>query len=142
MRHLTVFGALTALALASPATARDGSGYIGVEGGALFADDTDFEEDGSDEFGIEYKTGFDLDVIAGYDFGFVRAEGELAWKRASHDSYFDDEESIEAEGSTDVRSAMANVLADFGNDKWNFYAGGGIGYALVKHDIQVGDSDD
>jgi len=137
MRHVTVFGALCALALASPAVARDGSGYVGIDAGAWFVDDTDFEYDSDDVFGVEHKTGYDLDIIGGYDFGFIRAEGELSWKRASHDNYFDDVDEEDADGETDVRSVMVNALADLGNDKWNFYAGGGVGYALVRNRIEA-----
>ena len=39
MRHLTIFGALTALALASPAYARDGSHYVGFDAGLLMPKD-------------------------------------------------------------------------------------------------------
>ena len=142
MRHLTLFAAVSALALASPAMARDGSGYVGIDAGILMPDDTIFEYDGDDVFGVEYKNGFDLDLIGGYDFGFVRAEGELAWKRSSHDSLFDEDEDVDGDGDTDVRSIMLNVLADVGSDKWSFYAGGGVGLARVRHTFEDdGDSD-
>ena len=141
MRHLTVFGALTALAMASPAVARDDSLYVGFDAGLLMPDDTDFEYDGSDVFEAEHKNGYDLDIIAGYDFGFVRAEGELAWKRSGNDEFLDDLGPFEdADGDVDVRSAMLNVLADIGNDNWAFYAGGGIGYAVVRHTLDFGGS--
>ncbi len=136
MRHLMFLAAASALALASPALARDGSGYVGFDAGLLMPDDTDFEFDGDDLFGIEHKNGFDIDLIAGYDFGFVRAEGELAWKRASHDTLFGDDEEFDGDGDADVRSAMVNVLGDIGSDRWSFYAGGGVGYALVRHSFE------
>src|SRR5215213_9832171 len=122
MRHLSVFGAVTALVLASPAFARDHSGYIGVDAGALFAKDTDIENDSGGigyEIDIEHKTGFDLDIIAGYDFGFIRAEGELSWKWASHKHYdiFGLQIDESGDGETDVRSAMVNILGDIGGDK-------------------------
>jgi opacity protein-like surface antigen len=142
MRHLTIFGALGALALASPAVARDHGHYIGIDAGLLMPNDTEFDYDSSDELGIEHNNGFDLDLFAGHDFGFVRAEGELSWKRATHDSYFDESDSIDGDGDTDVRSIMANVLADIGNDKWAFYAGGGAGYAVVRHELDFGQSSD
>ena len=141
-RYLLAAAALAAIT--SPATARDGSGYIGIEGGLLFPLDTDFDLrfDGDvfdDEFEIEYKRGLDLDVIAGYDFGMVRAEGELGWKRAKIDEVrfvdFDDDFVIDDDdfGRTSVLSLMGNVLADFGgNDSFGAYAGGGFGRAWVK----------
>lgn len=137
MRHLSAFGALGALVLASPAIARDQSGYIGVDAGLLMPNDTEIG-DGSTGFEIDYNNGFDLDLIAGYDFGFIRAEGELAWKRSTHKEYAFAQGDIDGEGDTDVRSAMANILADVGGDRWNVYAGAGIGYALVKNSLDFG----
>ena len=139
MRHLLAFGALTALALTSPAFAKDGSGYVGFDAGLLMPDDTDLDLDDEffedDSFELEHKNGYDIDLIAGYDFGFIRAEGELAWKRAANDEFVDCDDSDDCEGDVDVRSAMANAMVDFGNDKWNFYVGGGVGYALVRHTL-------
>jgi OOP family OmpA-OmpF porin len=142
MRHLPLFAAVSALALASPAMARDGSGYVGIDAGILMPDDTIFEYDSDDVFGVEYKNGFDLDIVAGYDFGFVRAEGELAWKRASLDNFFDEDEEEGADGDTDVRSIMLNVLGDVGNDRFSFYAGGGVGFARVRHTFEDGSDED
>ena len=140
MRHLTLFGALTALALTSPAVARDGSHYVGFDAGLLMPNDTDYEYDDFDIFSTDHKNGYDLDLIFGHDFGFLRAEGELAWKRSTHDEYSSSEGSFDADGETDVRSIMLNVLGDVGNDQWAFYAGGGIGYARVRD--QIDDSGD
>ena len=37
-------------------------------------------------FGLDYKKGYDVDAIAGYDFGMFRLEGELGYKRANIDA--------------------------------------------------------
>jgi opacity protein-like surface antigen len=141
MRYISLFAAASVLALASPAAARDGSGYVGIDAGLLMPKDTIFEYDDDDVFGVEYKNGYDLDIIGGYDFGFIRAEGELSWKRAALDNFFDDEDEADADGETDVRSVMVNLLGDVGSDRFSFYAGGGVGYALVKHTFED-DGDD
>ena len=103
----TFLAATTALvALASPAAARDGAPYFGIEGGILFPRDTNYRADsirvqtvpiGSGLLGqtvtttntifgsgfvADYKKGLDLDAIVGYDFGLFRLEGELGYKRA------------------------------------------------------------
>ena len=135
MRHLTIFGALTALAIASPALARDGTHYVGIEAGLLMPEDMDFDYDSDNVFEAELNNGYDLGLIFGHDFGFLRAEGELSWKRAEHDAYISDNEEFDGDGDTDVRSIMVNVLGDVGNDKWAFYAGGGVGYAQVRNRI-------
>jgi OmpA-OmpF porin, OOP family len=128
-------------AIAAPATARDGSPYVGIEGGILFPADTDVgvRADGEqldDLFRIKYKRGFDVDVIAGYDFGLVRAEAELGWKRAKLDEVlFRDFEEDELEIENDrasVLSLMGNVLLDLGDRSFGAYVGGGFGRARVN----------
>src|SRR5574338_933261 len=86
MRKL-LLAAVATVAIASPAVARDGSGYVGVDFGAMLAEDTKLDfDDGVDRINnlasVDYNTGFDIGLTGGYDFGMVRAEGELAYKRA------------------------------------------------------------
>ena len=86
MRRFLLAAVATA-AIASPAAARDGSGYVGVEVGAMLAEDTKLDfDDGTQQINNavspDYNTGWDIGLIGGYDFGMVRAEGELAYKRA------------------------------------------------------------
>ncbi|HVM36923.1 MAG TPA: outer membrane beta-barrel protein, partial [Sphingomicrobium sp.] len=104
-----LFAAAAAAAIATPAAARDGSGYFGIEGGILFPRSNDADtrvvftttqtpatpaapagpanRQFSDAFGIDYKRGADLDAIAGYDFGAFRLEAELGYKRAKLDDF-------------------------------------------------------
>ncbi|HEX2802955.1 MAG TPA: outer membrane beta-barrel protein [Sphingomicrobium sp.] len=127
-------------AISSPAAARDGSPYVALEGGAMFAQDTDVDlvfDDGDlgDIFRIDYKTGIDLDLLAGYDFGMVRAEAELGWKRAGVDSVVVDGEEFDDldDDHVSVLSGMGNLLFDVGgSDRFSFYGGGGFGRARVK----------
>ena len=42
--------------------------------------DADVEIDGVDEFDVDHAIGVDGDLIAGYDFGLVRAELEGVYK--------------------------------------------------------------
>ncbi|CAA9512027.1 MAG: Outer membrane protein A precursor [uncultured Sphingomonas sp.] len=101
--------ATAAMAVASPAAARDGQPYFGVEGGLLFPKDQDADIDvdftttqtpaapvapagpGDTSFnnaiGIDYRRGVDLDAIVGYDFGAFRLEGEAGFKRARLDEF-------------------------------------------------------
>src|SRR5689334_4344103 len=93
MRKLLLAAAAT-IAIATPAVARDGSGYVGVDLGALFPKSNqvfgsiDFTNTARTDFprqrvaNVSYKTGFDVDLLAGYDFGMFRLEGELGYKRA------------------------------------------------------------
>ena len=107
-----LLAAAAVAAIATPAMARDGAGYVGIEGGILFPRNTNYNVNynaittttstatppvvtvvhstGSfnNAFGIDYKKGVDLDAIAGYDFGMFRLEGELGYKRTKAKSLF------------------------------------------------------
>jgi opacity protein-like surface antigen len=166
MRRLLTVTAAALATVATPAMARDGSGYVGVEAGLLFPRDVDFDgiaigEQGglitfeaSDVGEVDLKTGHDIDLIAGYDFGMFRLEGELAHKGAKVDSIEldpDFQDVVEEDlgraltdddfdlGRARVTSGMLNALVDFGGDAGlGAYAGAGIGIAKVK---ALGDSD-
>nr|WP_294171067.1 outer membrane beta-barrel protein [uncultured Sphingomonas sp.] len=103
MRKTLLASALAVATAATPALARDGSPYIGIEGGVLFprdltADATiDFtttqtpatpagpagtaDASFNDAFELDLRRGRDLGVIGGYDFGAFRLEAEAAFKR-------------------------------------------------------------
>jgi OOP family OmpA-OmpF porin len=155
MMRKYLLAAAAVIALTPPAAARDGSGYVGVEGGALFPRNTVVRSGDpaltDERLIIDQKTGFDVDAIAGYDFGAFRVEAELGWKRAKHEGYefdfVDDEDGDEAfdgDGRTQVVSVMGNALADFGDEEsLSFYAGGGIGWAWTKFKLrEEGDGDE
>ena len=95
MRYV-LLAAVAATALASPATAQQGF-YAGIEAGLLFPDNSNLHvraADGDEVLlnenvaHIDYDShGFDGDVLAGYDFGMFRLEGELGLKRVGHNRY-------------------------------------------------------
>ena len=170
-----LFAAAAVAAVASPAAARDGSGYFGVEGGILFPKDQDADifvdyetttvgtpvvvgpadTTYNNAFGIDYKKGYDLDAIAGYDFGMFRIEGEIGYKRAKLDSLEVDAGMIadlnaalnrpdidvapdpvetlpalsaadfDLDGKVSVLSGMINALVDFGNEDGLSFYAGG-----------------
>lgn len=183
----SLLAAAAVAAVASPATAQP---YLGIEGGVLFPKDQDGDTSVdytttqtpltplapagpadatfNNSFGVDYKRGSDLGLIAGYDFGMFRLEAEFARKRASLNDFEVDAGFITAlntalnrpsaapdpgapglpalgsndfdlDGKVKVRSIMANALLDFGDeDGLAFYAGAGLGRARVK---LFGDSD-
>jgi opacity protein-like surface antigen len=146
MKRYLLAAVATAALAASPAAARDHSGYFGIEAGPMWPNKshvvTDFG-DGTDFFNVDHKMGVDGDLIAGYDFGIVRAEVEGAYKWAKHNEYSDGTSSIDADGHSRVYSLMGNVMIDLGKDEAvNFYAGGGVGMAWIRQRFSiVGDSD-
>jgi opacity protein-like surface antigen len=163
MRKYLLTAAAAAAFIATPAFA-DGP-YVGLEGGVLFPNKTTVDADISagtlhgsytPAYRVESDTGFDVDVIGGFDMGMFRLEGELGYKEANVKAItgvnpalladLSDElgETVTAadlqldNGKTTVMSAMLNALVDFGGPGFGAYAGGGIGYA----DVKFGDSGD
>jgi opacity protein-like surface antigen len=172
MMHRLV--AATALAVfASPGMAQDGGAYVGVEGGLLFPRDLKHEVNSTrvqtvptgqgllgqtvttttatfgSGFVADYKRGSDLDVIAGYDFGLFRLEGELGYKRARLNELTASEtllagintapiggvtsENFAFGDRTTIRSGMINGLVDLGMGSGiKIYGGGGFGRARVE----------
>ncbi|MGZ2413020.1 opacity protein-like surface antigen [Sphingomonas sp. F9_3S_D5_B_2] len=161
---------VAALVIATPAAARDGSPYIGIEGGLLFPRSTKVDLYGNDGttsgtfnngFSIKYKNGYDVDAIAGYDLGMFRIEGELGYKRAKLDRVSNVDpavlDAIEnttgtpvtaadldfGGGHASVLSGMLNGLVDFSvGNSLGVYAGGGVGRARVKYSLDGGSDSD
>ena len=100
-----LLAAVAVTAISTPAYARDGQAYVGIEGGVLFAPDHDadvfvdyattqtpvapvittpapLDFEANNALNLDYKTGLDLDAVVGYDFGMFRVEGEIGWKKA------------------------------------------------------------
>ncbi|HVH49480.1 MAG TPA: outer membrane beta-barrel protein, partial [Sphingomicrobium sp.] len=99
-----LLAAVAVAALSSPALARDGSAYFGIEGGIMFPRDmdgdgfVDFTSTpatpvgpadfvGVGSFDAELKRGYDIDAIAGFDLGAFRLELEGGYKRAKRDGF-------------------------------------------------------
>ena len=145
MRKLLLAAVATA-AIASPAVARDGSGYVGVDLGPTILENMRYSYEDSDTFldnvlSVDSKTGFDIGLVGGYDFGLFRLEGELGYKRASIEDLrigataTDNVEDafVDVDGKHTALSAMANVIVDMGDENdWNGFLGAGVGMARVK----------
>jgi len=93
--------AITAVATLEPAAARAGSPYVAIEGGILFGRNNDIDEhidftsaqgpatpaaptdvEFDDVLAVDYGRGADADIVGGYDFGLLRLELELGYKRS------------------------------------------------------------
>jgi opacity protein-like surface antigen len=153
------FAALMAAVISSPASARDGSGYVGLDLGVLFPtgtsvdgritdETTDDSISATDIAKIHYKTGYDAALVAGYDFGMFRLEVEGGYKHAGLDRIQLSGATITALNDADidvgtgnfpiddthvrVLSGMINGLVDVGGPGVSFFAGGGVGIADVR----------
>ena len=120
MRKLAILAALASTALATPAVARDKSWYAGIEGGAMIAEDTEFDFTGDDgvvvteidnAFDVDHKLGIDVDLVGGYDFGPFRVEAELGWKRASMDEALIEGTLIDAQDAQADVDGSVRVLS-------------------------------
>src|SRR5688572_15988938 len=163
-----LLAAVAAAAIATPAQARDGQGYFGIEGGVMFPGDQDVDAlfdfvtvqapatplapagpldvEVDEAFSANWKTGWDVDAIAGYDFGMFRLEVELGYKKAKRDGFEVDDDALaalnlalnrpsaapdpgapgqpalteddfeDAGGKIGIFSAMLNGLVDFGDE--------------------------
>ena len=161
MRKL-LFAAAATLAIATPAAARDGSPYVGLDAGLLIPQKQDVfgsidftnpavaDLSRTDIASLKYKLGYDVDVVGGYDFGMFRLEGELGYKHAKTKSFnvsdtfitalnsgagtaFTTGQNFNIDDKASVFSAMVNGLVDFGgNGGLGGYLGAGAGYAKVK----------
>lgn len=161
------------VAVASPAMAQDSGPYVGVEGGISFPRSTDYDVSATrvqtvptgngllgqtgtttntlygNGFNADYKSALDVDAIAGYDFGFLRIEGELGYKRArvrnfgASSSLLTDANTAPISGvtpgsftfgnRTSVLSGMGDALLNYHlTPKVRVYAGGGAGRARVE----------
>lgn len=162
-KYLLVATAATA-AIATPAFAGPDGPYVGIEGGVTLPQSTNTDvtiNNGTtrttyvDGYRVRRKTGYDVDLLAGYKFGLLRLEAEGGYQRAKvkglgvSNTLLTDVGT--AAGTTvtaadigggshmGVKKLMANALldADFGGG-FGGYAGVGAGRAWAKYS---GDSD-
>ena len=151
MRKLAIGLALASTALASPALARDGQWYVGVEGGAMLAEDFDLAVNGvENSVKIENQTGYDFGGIVGYDFGGFRLETEVSYREADPSQVSGIvpqpvNAAVGAFGGTSTAgdasalSFMLNGMVDFGSDDGiQGFVGGGVGVARASIDNAIG----
>ncbi len=143
MRKLAIGLALASTALASPALARDGQWYVGVEGGAMILEDVDLGVNGgTNDITIDHEYGYDFGGIVGYDFGGFRLETEVSYREADPENVtartfipvgnLQANGGFDAAGDANALSFMLNGLLDFGDDDGlQGFVGGGVGVARV-----------
>jgi opacity protein-like surface antigen len=130
-RKAALAATVAACAIAVPAQARDGEGYIGLDAGIVIPQDTKIDVGAvNNAIVVDNKKRFDVDVVVGYDWGMIRTEAEFAHKEWGPKSFtssglLDPAAGVypPANGETKVNTAMANALLDFGGN-------GGVGFAV------------
>ena len=104
--------------LATPALARDDSWYIEGDAGGTLMEDMKYLLTTNTGV-LNTKPGFDVGVVAGYDFGGFRLEGEVSYRRAKADGFSSGPANFSGSSLTGHASAlsfMVNGLLDFGAD--------------------------
>jgi OmpA-OmpF porin, OOP family len=150
MRKLAIGLALASTALASPSMARDGSWYVGVDGGAMLVEDLNLDIGALPIEGTaNTDTGYDFGGVVGYDFGGFRLEAETSYRETDLRSFASSVSAIPSGpgsalsapglnltgGDANALSFMVNGMLDFGEDDGlQGFVGGGVGVARV--DIQ------
>jgi opacity protein-like surface antigen len=161
MRNYVVAAAVLA-ATGSPALAAANGPYIGVEGGVTIPHSTDLDvilnntsttptttTSYSDGYNVKYKTGWNVDAIAGYKLGLLRLEAEGGYQRAKvkdlnvSGTLLNDVSTASGTTATasdlgvgskmGVKYLTANALldSDIGGG-FGAYAGGGVGRAWAS----------
>ena len=151
MRKFTIAVALASTALAAPAVARDNSAYVGIEGGGMLLEDTNYRYtdalvDIDRAYSIRHHIGWDVDLIGGYDFGMFRLEGEVGYKNAGVkdvllspqiDPTFANAISS-GSGHNTAWSSMVNAMADVGDENsFSGFLGAGAGVARIHDSFDV-----
>ncbi|MBO0749590.1 MAG: outer membrane beta-barrel protein, partial [Porphyrobacter sp.] len=152
VRRLALAAGVAAVALAVPAQARDGEGYVGIDAGLVLPQHTDIDVSTVENaIVVDNKKGFDIDAVIGYDWGILRTEAELGRKQFGVKSIVASEPAgtfalpngayDAADGKTKVTTAMANALLDFGgNGGVGFSIGVGAGRAWANTHLAATDS--
>jgi opacity protein-like surface antigen len=150
-----VMAAAAAGAIATPAFAAASGPYVGIEGGVTLPQSTNYDvtvNNGTTSttydngYHARYKTGYDVDLLAGYKLGLLRLEAEGGYQRAKIKGLDVSSQLLTDVGTTagttatsanlgvgnhiGVKKLMANALVDgdFGGG-FGGYAGGGAGRA-------------
>ena len=150
--------AAAAVAVASPAFAGPDGPYVGVEGGITLPQSNNYDvtvNNGTtstiygDGYRVHRKSGYDVDLLAGYKMGLLRLEAEGGYQRAKVDGLTVSSTLLNDVGTTagttvapgdlgvgdhiGVKKLMANALidGDFGGG-FGGYAGVGAGRAWAK----------
>ncbi len=84
---------------------------------------------------VEFDPGIHIGGSGGFDFGFLRIEGELAYKNGEMSSITEKISKVKyanVDGRVGVSSMMFNVFLDLRNPSpVTPYIGGGIGFATL-----------
>ena len=140
-KRVFVIAVFALIFITTSAQAENKGMYFSANAGVSFLMDSDDEYPSipGSAFETSYDPGFNIAGAIGYDYGNIRAEGEIAYR--SNDV---DESSLpgvvtNADGEISALSFMVNGYYDFHTPNFSLvpYLGGGIGVAHVNTDFSV-----
>lgn len=143
MQKLMIISAALLLALPSIGAAAEprAGGYVSGFIGVSMPSDNDvttdyFDNSPSVRDQVEFDPGINIGGTGGYDFGYVRLEGEISYKYSEISSLYDqtnNQRYRNLDGDLGVSAFMANAFFDLHNDsRVTPYLGGGIGFAVLN----------
>jgi opacity protein-like surface antigen len=104
---------------------------------------TDFFNDVTINDKVEFDTGVYAGGTAGFDFGFLRLEGEASYRYSDINTVNDQTNAIQfsnVDGNLGAFAMMANAFVDLHNaSPITPYVGGGIGFAVLNLSDTFGD---
>lgn len=114
------------------------SGFVGVSI-PRDSDVTGFDFFGNTPFSdrVEFDPGINIGGAVGYDFGYVRLEGELSYKYSEMKSITETVPEpvsfLDVDGNLGVFAGMVNLFIDLHNNSpITPYFGGGVGFAALS----------
>jgi opacity protein-like surface antigen len=130
---------LTAPAVVAAAPVRTGGYMSGFIGASIPLDANvtteQFSPVGTFNDRVEYDPGVNVGLTGGYNFGYLRLEGELSYKNAAVAEITDQADGFRyrhVDGDLSALAVMFNGFVDLRNDSpITPYFGGGIGYATL-----------
>jgi len=140
--HFIILAALVTIAIPAVCAAappRPGpyvSGFIGVSA-TQNTNVTSYDYIAGNSFAdrVEFDPGINIGGTAGFDYGFIRLEGELSYKYGEIATITDQTRSTRlhnADGNLGALAVMFNAFLDLHNDSpVTPYVGGGIGFASM-----------
>ena len=114
--------------------AENTGGYFSFHLGATSLEDSTWSLAGTPTDDMTFKTGVSVASACGYDWGFVRLEGELSYAYNEIDTYMESGTYWNTiAGSTDSITLMSNLYIDIENpSNITPYIMGGIGGSYIK----------
>ncbi|MCM0080243.1 outer membrane beta-barrel protein [Geomonas sp. Red32] len=138
---LCAFVAVAAIPAVSFANAPDPGGYISFFAGSSTPQDTTVSTTAYNPVTtksalVQFDPGINIGGTAGYDFGFVRVEGELSYKEGEMNNVSEPTYGthyVNVDGHVGAFSAMLNSFFDIHNQSpVTPYLGGGMGFSSVS----------